>query len=87
VRGKNCIDVVENNGIGIRCNQKKQGRQRQAKERLSHVHSRPKNRAQNAITMMIVVSMLASMKSPYVKKPDNELPGWLVAAGLTARGG
>lgn len=39
------------------------------------------------MTMMIVVSMLASMKSPYVKKPDNELSGWLVAAGLTARGG
>lgn len=37
--------------------------------------------------MMMVVSMLASMESPYVKKPDNELPGWLVAAGLTARGG
>ncbi len=28
------------------------------------------------MTMMMVVSMLASMKSPYVKKPDNELPGW-----------
>ena len=39
------------------------------------------------MTMMIVVSMLASMKGPYVKKPDNALPGWWVAAGLTARGG
>lgn len=39
------------------------------------------------MTMMMVVSILASMKSPYVKKPDNELPGWLVTAGLTARGG